>query len=264
MAKGSKPEQDCASRGATSGTPTRPEPVPEKAPRKHPPRPVSYLVLERLDPSTFSRLTGSVESWKKEQIGFRVGGRVSCVIEPGLDITGHSVDGEGTVLTEGTVIARLNDERYRVLVDEAKAIVKAKAGTAAALDVEDRPGVAITPLYRDAHEDVRVEQWDAGARISLDTPGGIELFVLDGGFKEAGESFAPHSWLRLPADMPSKRRALGSRRAIGSAPGVAATRRNRPLGTPAKLTSVEPSASKEMTSGEIGSASPLTRTVTRS
>jgi anti-sigma factor ChrR (cupin superfamily) len=63
----------------------------------------------------------------------------------------------------------------------------------------DRPGVEVMPLFRDAHEDVRLERWAAGAEIVLPVPAGMELLVLDGGFREGGESFEPQSWLRLPA-----------------------------------------------------------------
>jgi anti-sigma factor ChrR (cupin superfamily) len=61
-----------------------------------------------------------------------------------------------------------------------------------------RSGVRTTPLYCDAREDVRVEQWAAGARVAIDTRGGAEVFVLEGGFAEGGSSFRRHSWLRLP------------------------------------------------------------------
>jgi hypothetical protein len=64
----------------------------------------------------------------------------------------------------------------------------------------DRPGVAVTPLFRDAREDVRLEHWDAGAAVDLAWTGGAELFVLDGGFLQDGERFRRHSWLRLPGD----------------------------------------------------------------
>jgi anti-sigma factor ChrR (cupin superfamily) len=54
-------------------------------------------------------------------------------------------------------------------------------------------------LFRDEHEDVRLEQWSPGAAIGLDVPGGAELLVLDGAFDRDGERFEPLSWLRLPA-----------------------------------------------------------------
>jgi anti-sigma factor ChrR (cupin superfamily) len=61
-----------------------------------------------------------------------------------------------------------------------------------------RPGVAIRPLYRDPHEDVRLERWAPGAAIAIEDHDGIELLVLKGGFREGGENFTPQSWLRLP------------------------------------------------------------------
>lgn len=61
-----------------------------------------------------------------------------------------------------------------------------------------RPGVTLIPLFNDGREDVRLEQWRAGASVLLDIPGGLEALVLEGGFEEGGETFAQHSWLRLP------------------------------------------------------------------
>ena len=46
----------------------------------------------------------------------------------------------------------------------------------------ERPGVRVTPLFRDAREDVRIEHWQANRAISLPTDGGAELLVLAGGF----------------------------------------------------------------------------------
>jgi hypothetical protein len=63
----------------------------------------------------------------------------------------------------------------------------------------ERAGVALMPLFHDEREDVRLERWAAGAEVALGLPGGIEILVLEGGFVEGGEDFAPQSWLRLPA-----------------------------------------------------------------
>ena len=62
----------------------------------------------------------------------------------------------------------------------------------------DRPGVEVTPLFRDEREDVRLEHWAPGADVTLDADGGAELFVLDGGFSESGDQLKRHSWLRVP------------------------------------------------------------------
>ena len=53
-------------------------------------------------------------------------------------------------------------------------------------------------LFADAHEDVRMERWAAGAEIPLIADGGMEMLVTSGGFEESGESFSRESWLRLP------------------------------------------------------------------
>ena len=61
-----------------------------------------------------------------------------------------------------------------------------------------RPGVAVMPLFEDAHEVVRLERWAPETEIVLPAAGGFELLVLDGDFVEQGEAFVPGSWLRLP------------------------------------------------------------------
>ncbi len=64
----------------------------------------------------------------------------------------------------------------------------------------DRPGVEVSPLYKDAYEDVRFEYWQAGATVKVDTTGGGEVFVLDGSFSENNDELRQHSWLRVPVD----------------------------------------------------------------
>lgn len=53
-------------------------------------------------------------------------------------------------------------------------------------------------LHRDTVEDVRVERWSAGEPVELDARGGVEVFVLSGGYSESGETFAKWDWLRVP------------------------------------------------------------------
>lgn len=62
----------------------------------------------------------------------------------------------------------------------------------------NRAGVEILALFRDSHEDVRLERWAPEMDISLELPGGGEVLVLGGSFVESGESFEKDSWLRLP------------------------------------------------------------------
>jgi hypothetical protein len=63
---------------------------------------------------------------------------------------------------------------------------------------KDRSSVAVMPLFQDMGEDVRLEEWGAGARVRIPSPAGLELLVLKGSFEEQGERFTEQSWLRLP------------------------------------------------------------------
>jgi len=76
--------------------------------------------------------------------------------------------------------------------------VRLDTGGQALEPLTGRPGVEAMPLFRDAREVVRLERWAPGAKVELAVPGGIELLVLDGGFREGGEAFEVQSWLRLP------------------------------------------------------------------
>jgi len=62
----------------------------------------------------------------------------------------------------------------------------------------DRAGVTVTPLFSDGREDVRVEEWAAHSDVTLELPGGAEVFVLEGSFEESGDTLGERDWLRLP------------------------------------------------------------------
>jgi hypothetical protein len=66
-----------------------------------------------------------------------------------------------------------------------------------------RAFVEVMQLFKDKTEEVSLERWDAGANVELDADNGMEILVLEGGFEEAGEEFAPQSWLRLPKNSHS-------------------------------------------------------------
>jgi hypothetical protein len=81
---------------------------------------------------------------------------------------------------------------------EDRTKVRRDAQAVAYTSAPDRAGVEIAPLFNDVREEVRMERWAPNTRVTLDLPDGGEFFVLDGTFEESGESFATHSWLRLP------------------------------------------------------------------
>jgi anti-sigma factor ChrR (cupin superfamily) len=84
--------------------------------------------------------------------------------------------------------------------------VRIDTNAMALLDATEREDVRVTPLLRDAHEDVRLEQWTPGATIELDPDGGLEVLVLEGGFSEGVDTFSVQSWLRLPVGAPLRAR----------------------------------------------------------
>lgn len=110
----------------------------DTAPREKNPRPVSVITLETSIPSTTRQVSASASSWKTEQIGFEVAGRVSWVLEPGEEIEGRVFDTQGNPVTPGTALAQLDTERFELALEAAKAQVEVaklqKAGVQVQLD----------------------------------------------------------------------------------------------------------------------------------
>ena len=97
---------------------------------------VSVTQIKKYSPSQAQRVAGSVETWKQENIGFEVGGRVEYVVDSGIEVKGRVVDEKNRVIRKGDVLARLNDKRYRLQVDSAKAEIDAARAKARALNIE--------------------------------------------------------------------------------------------------------------------------------
>ena len=85
--------------------------------------------------------------------------------------------------------------------------VKVDANALVGEDIDGRDGVSVMPLYSDDREVVRMEKWAANCDIDLVVDGGLEVFVVEGGFEEGGELFSEQSWLRLPVGSQLKARA---------------------------------------------------------
>lgn len=90
--------------------------IPPKAPR-----PVTVMTLNISTPASSYNVTGSVKSWKTEQIGFEVAGRIQWVMEPGKNIEGQVRDTKGELIKQGTPLARIDPSRYEVAVESDKA-----------------------------------------------------------------------------------------------------------------------------------------------
>lgn len=69
--------------------------------------------------------------------------------------------------------------------------------------VEPRPGASIARvLFDDGYEQVRIEEWIAGADVTLTNERGLEFLVLSGSLVIGDERLEAQSWGRLPAPMP--------------------------------------------------------------
>ena len=77
----------------------------------------------------------------------------------------------------------------------------------------DRPGVRVSPLFKDDHEEVRLEHWAPGAEGGFTARGGAELLVLAGMANESSDELTLHSWVRVPdgGDVALKAGAEGAR-----------------------------------------------------
>ena len=66
-----------------------------------------------------------------------------------------------------------------------------------------RPGVKqALILFEDGHEEVRIERWMPGQRVTVENFEGLEFLVLCGDFVAEGELLGPQAWGRLPAAGP--------------------------------------------------------------
>jgi anti-sigma factor ChrR (cupin superfamily) len=76
--------------------------------------------------------------------------------------------------------------------------------------VSPRTGAAAaTILFEDGHEEVRFEDWQAGARVTVENSKGLEFLLLSGGLTVDGETLAPPAWGRLPAGLALQAQVSG-------------------------------------------------------
>lgn len=88
--------------------------------------PVVVMELAETTPKALYGASGSVKSWKTEDIGFEVSGRVQWVLEPGKNIDGRVVDPDkpDKLIIKGTALAKIEPARYQIASKSAEANVK--------------------------------------------------------------------------------------------------------------------------------------------
>lgn len=105
----------------------------DEAPR---PRPVTVMTLKVTNPQRYDRLSATVATWKTENIGFEVDGRVNYVIEPDTDIEPLVRSTKNVKLTEPTLLASIDKTKYLLRVESAKAKVSTSKSQKEAVAIE--------------------------------------------------------------------------------------------------------------------------------
>jgi len=80
-------------------------------------RPVTTLQLENNDFVREINLTGSVNLYREEKVGFEVTGRILAVVELGKELEGPAYDENDELVRPGEIIATMDDTRYRLKSD---------------------------------------------------------------------------------------------------------------------------------------------------
>ncbi|MHC4342887.1 MAG: HlyD family secretion protein [Planctomycetota bacterium] len=87
------------------------------------PRPVTVIELRETDPTGSLLLTGSVISWKEQDVSFEVDGAVRFVVEQGTNLEGRWVE-DRKVQIEGDKLALLDPRPYEIARANAAASVE--------------------------------------------------------------------------------------------------------------------------------------------
>lgn len=138
---------------------------PPDATRAKSPRPVSVITLKRGTPTTIRQASATVSSWKTEEIGFEVQGRVRWVLEPGEEIEGRVFDQQGNVVTPGTALAQIDPERYELTVEAARAQVSVAELQKASTEVELSSGIPADLEAAEADLELAQVEYDRNERL---------------------------------------------------------------------------------------------------
>ena len=82
------------------------------APSTMPTRPVTVMELSEQDFARERSLTGVVDLYREEDIGFEIDGRVTTVLNEGLEVSGPVFNEKGELIRQGDPIAAMESARY--------------------------------------------------------------------------------------------------------------------------------------------------------
>lgn len=162
------------------------------------PRPVTVLELQTINPVKELQLTGSVKSWKEQDIAFEVSGRLEKIVEMGTQLEGRWEE-EGTVHIQGDILAHIDARPYRIRFKAALAEKKrAEAEYVRYKKAWEKNAVAEVDFIRaTAERDFKQAQFEQ-AEYDLEKcvlhapfPGEVsEVHVEAGGYVQTGKAVA--------------------------------------------------------------------------
>jgi len=77
-----------------------------------PVRPVTVIELSERDYPLEKTLTGVINLYREEDVGFEIGGRVTTVLNEGLEVRGPAFNERGELIRQGDPIAAMEGSRY--------------------------------------------------------------------------------------------------------------------------------------------------------
>ncbi|QDU97311.1 efflux RND transporter periplasmic adaptor subunit [Lignipirellula cremea] len=173
---------------------------------KKSPRPVTVLELRETNPLSREFVGGSVASWKTEEIGFEVAGRVQFVAELDVNVDGRLYHPDGQIQQKGDLIARIDPYRYELQVASAKARIKTAEEQKRAATIEAEK--AIPAQGRAAETSVRVALSELERRRPLLERGTISQEDFDRA--QAAWEQATAEVAQLDAQQDAKRAEIAS------------------------------------------------------
>ena len=162
------------------------------------PRPVKVLELREIDPVKPLQLTGSVMSWKEQDISFEVSGRLEWIVEMGTNLAGRWEE-KGEVHVEGDLLAHIEERPFKFKLKAARAERdRAEAEYVRTKKAWDNNAIAEIDYIRATAErdsgQARFEQAEYDLEhCSLHAPfaGEVsEVYVEAGGYGSAGQAVA--------------------------------------------------------------------------
>ncbi len=136
--------------------------LPPKAPR-----PVTIMALNESSPGASYDVSGSVQSWKTDQMGFEVDGRLEWVLEPGRK----------SLIAQGAELAQIDPAKYEAAVESANAARQVATAERKVIDIRIKD--TLPKEIESAKADVELAQVDFDRMAELKRQNAIAQSEFD-------------------------------------------------------------------------------------